>query len=64
MAPFIGMLTVSCVAGLLQAPLGDKNGVLITESFGKASILQQTFANNFTSDNGILPKVTNRMQSF
>jgi hypothetical protein len=43
--------------------LSDNNGGLITDSFGKASILQQTFANNFTTDNGILPKVTNRMQS-
>lgn len=44
-------------------PVSDNNGSLITESCSKASILQQTVANNFIPDSGILPKVTSRMQS-
>jgi hypothetical protein len=43
--------------------LNDNNDGLITESFDKASILQQTFASSFIADNGILPEMTSRLQS-
>ena len=39
-------------------PLCDREGILVTDSLGRASILQQTFTSNFTTDNGILPQVT------
>jgi hypothetical protein len=39
-------------------PLGDDKGALVADSLGKASLLQHTFCNNFTVDNGILPNIT------
>jgi hypothetical protein len=38
------------------SPLGDNDGGLITDSFGEATILQQTFANNVTTDNKYPPQ--------
>jgi hypothetical protein len=43
--------------------LSDSNNGVITKLFGKASIRQQTFANSFTPDNGILFTIINRMKS-
>jgi hypothetical protein len=43
-------------------PLSDNRGALVADSLGKASLLQHTFSNNFTVDNGILPTITNIMQ--
>jgi hypothetical protein len=36
-------------------PLGGNGGRLVTEAVCKASVLQQTFSHNFTTDNGIMP---------
>jgi hypothetical protein len=40
-------------------PLSDESGALLADSLGKASLLQHTFCNNFTVDNGVVPTITN-----
>ena len=43
--------------------LSDKTGDLVTNSLGKANILQQTFIKHLTIDDGVLPKAADRIQS-